>query len=150
MTTFETQTINPMQAASASADGRPEYVVGGITLDLTTLTTTVATVTLPDDYVVPVGVKFVPFGAVLVETAGRKYQPWDGVAALVNSKTVIIDRTITSDDPRFDSAPGACNGGTFFEARLKYLTGGVWTPLTGAMLTALVAAQPRVIRKRMS
>jgi hypothetical protein len=150
MQTFENQTVAPPQGACASADGRPEEVVGGITLDLTTLTATVATVTLPDDYVVPVGVKFVPFGAVLVETAGRKYQPWDGVAALVNSKTVVINRTITSDDPRFDSAPGACNGGAFFEARLKYLTGGVWTVCTGAMVTALVTAQPRIVRKRMS
>lgn len=150
MQTFQSQSVAPLFSTTASADGRPEYVVGGITLTLAAFATTNAIVNLPDGHPIPVGVKFIPFGAVLVENGAREYEPWNGVTQLVNSKTIIMDRTITSEDPRFDSPPGACNGGTFYEARLKALVGGVWTPLDADQLAALVAAQPRIIRKRLS
>mgnify|MGYP001598375767 CR=1 FL=1 len=152
MDTFESHSVNtgPLGQARASADGRPERVIAGITLAIASFAALGADLTLPDGTVIPTGKRVVPFGAVLVENGSREYIPWDGAAALVNSKVIIIDETITNDDPRFLTAPGACNGGAFFEGRLKYSNGGVWTVLSGAMLTALVAAMPRLVRKRMS
>lgn len=152
MNTYESQSLNTgvIGQAQASSDGRPERVVAGITLSAAAFTALGADLTLPDGSVIPAGKRVVPFGAVLVENGSREYIPWDGAAALVNSKTIIMNTTITDDDPRFWTPPGACYGGGFFEARLKYSNAGVWTALTGAMLTALVAAMPRVQRKRMS
>ena len=153
MNTYENQTLNTGSlsgAAQATADGRPEYVIGGITLSAAAFVALTADLTLADGSIIPTGKKVVPFGAVLVENGSREYAPWDGAAALVNSKTVVMNATITDDDPRFPQAPGACNGGAFFSARLKYSNAGVWTALTGAMITALVAAQPRIVVKRMN
>ena len=152
MNTFESQNIalGSIGGAQASADGTPERVIGGITLSAAAFTAAVTDTTLADGTIVPAGKRFCPFGAVLVENGSREYAPWDGVASLVNSRAVVMNTTITDDDPRFPTPPGACNGGAFFSSRLKYSNAGVWTALTGGMLTALVAAQPRIILKRMS
>ena len=150
---FQTQVLQGFTGAAASADGRPEWAVAGKTLDTTHAafaTPLAAAVTLTDGQVVPIGATYVPYGAILVETGGRKYQPWDGAAALVNSKTVIANTTTTSNDPDWDSPAGIIEGGSVFFDSLKIYTGGAWAVISQAQWVLLVAAAPRFKQVRIS
>lgn len=149
---FNSQVIQGFAGAAASADGRPERVLGGITLDTThaAFTALAAAATLADGQVIPIGATYVPFGAILMETAGRLYQPWDGAAAIKNGYTVVVNTTCTSLDPDWDSPAGVFNGGEVYFDSLKIYTGGAWTAISQAQWLLLVAKLPTLKQKRMN
>lgn len=111
-----------------SADGFPEYAVGGITIDWTHANTPVAGaggVTLADGTFVPQGKHYVRYGAIVrVPVAGGKRgKAIPAVAAdgatLERDRTFVLNETVVEDQVMSDNAGGPLNGGRVFRSRLQ-------------------------------
>jgi hypothetical protein len=133
----------------ASADGRPEYKPGGVTIDWSTVPANAAAATLADGSVIPAGVKYLPYGLILTRiTASGKYGPHDAGAAdgrqtPARGGAYIVNHTTRADDLHADNPPGVFDGGRVYIDRLKLLAAGVYTN-TGAWAAGIQAVFPRV------
>jgi len=133
----------------ASADGRPEYKPGGVTIDWSTVPANASATTLADGSVIPAGVKYLPYGLILTRiTASGKYGPRqeaaaDGREAATRGNTYILNYTIRQDDLHADHPPGVFDGGRVYIDRLKAVTAGAYAA-TDAWTAEVQAALPRV------
>lgn len=124
--------------AVLSSNGAPEYATGGITIDWATVPAAAGPVTLIDGQIIPDGVKYIPFGTTLVQiTASSKFGPHqagatnDGRQTPVKGKAFCMNQTILETDAESEYGPGAIDGGTIFQSRLKKLNdaGTAYVPL---------------------
>lgn len=122
----QTTTTLSQGGATLSADGVPEYVPGGITIDWATVPANAAGATLDDGQVIEAGVKFIPFGTVLAKiTASGKYGPHQAGATADGRQTVakggayLLNQTVREDDAGSEFGPGAFEGGLIYQGRLK-------------------------------
>ena len=143
------QTGIPIQV---SADGQPEAVLGGITIDWSTVVAVTADTTLADGTIVPNGRKFLLYGQVLCKiTASGMYGPYlstalDGRQTLTRSEVVILNRT-QLEVPLFGAGvtnsqnPQVFEGGMAFLDRIMTTTAG---DANNPTITALLAVMPRL------
>lgn len=128
-----------------SADGRPDWKVGGLTIDWSTVAAVSGSdVTTPDGRVVKIGEKYLRYGQVLNRiTASGKYGPADTTLANGQeltgggSQSFILNETLLEKDPGSDH-PAAFDGGAVWPDRLLVGTGNAPT------LAAVLAALPRL------
>jgi hypothetical protein len=137
---------------AVSIDGRPEWKVGGITLDWATVTAVGSDTTLADGTVVLNGQKGLEFGTVLCKiTASGKYGPYasgasDGRQTLARDNVFILNETVLQNGPigqgfaaGASDHPGVLVGGRVWADRVK--AGGGGQP----SVAALEAVMPRLI-----
>jgi hypothetical protein len=139
--------LGALNGATASADGKPQYKIGGCTIDSAATIPTGTALTglsLADNDFIPAGKKFFYYGAVLVKNVAGNYIPWDGAAALARGDVYIVNRTVKEDDDDFLCPGGCMEGGRVYDARLRCLAGGVWTALTAPQKALLYAAMPLI------
>ncbi len=110
----------------ASADGNPEYKVGGVTIDPTAFpAASVSEVTLADGAKVPANKQYIPYGCILARiTASGLYGPYDpaavdGRADLARGACFVVNYTITDEDDHWENPPGVFDGGRVYLDRLK-------------------------------
>lgn len=132
----------------ASADGRPEYKPGGVTIDWDTVPANAAETTLADGSVIPAGVKYLPYGLLLARIGSGKYGPYEPAATderadAVRGSLYILNWTVRADDDHADNPPGVFDGGRVYPARLKAVTAGAYAA-TDAWTADVQAALPRV------
>lgn len=140
---FGTKTIETTgRMLRVSADGRPEWKAGGITIDWATVTAVGSDTTLSDGAVVKAGDKHLRYGQVMCKiTATGLYGPYksdasDGRQTLTNGECFVLDRTVVKSQLHGDQI-GAIQGGYVFSGRI--------TDVSGApTLAALLAAMPRL------
>ncbi len=96
---------NGIYPTRVSADGRPNYKTGGVTIDWTKVQTAGGsgsnTVSLPDGSTIYDNVKYLRYGQVItmISTTG-KYGPYDptaldGRATLTRGQCFVVDQTVT-------------------------------------------------------
>jgi hypothetical protein len=116
----------------ASADGSPEYKVGGVTIDWTTVPANNADTTLDDGNVIKSGTKYIPFGCILAKiTASGLYGPYDAGASdgretLTRGACYILNETVASDDGDADNPGAVFEGGRIFSDRVKKIDTGAY------------------------
>lgn len=133
-----------------TADGKPEWKTGGVTLDWSTVTAVGADTTLADDTLVKSGAKALEFGTVLCRIiASGKFGPYasgaaDGRQTLTRGSVFILNETLLELGtvpglmaPPTDH-PGVIEGGRLRQPRVKVGSAGQPT------VAALEAAMPRV------
>ena len=140
------QTGIPIQV---SADGRPDWIIGGITIDWTTITAVAADTTIADGTIVPSGRKYLLYGQVLCKiTATGLYGPYSATAAdgrqnITRGECFILNRT-QLEVPLFGAGvvnsmnPAVIEGGSVFLDRIQ--VGGAGQP----SIQALLATFPRL------
>lgn len=105
-------TANSVFPTRVSADGKPIYKAGGVTLDWTYATTASGDVTLGDGSVIKDGQKYFRYGQVITRiTSSGKYAPYDpdltnGRELLTRGRCFILDQTIL----QYDSGSAALSG----------------------------------------
>jgi hypothetical protein len=124
VSTFGTTTTHTGgRGVMASKDGRPDWKVGGITIDWSTVTATVADVTLADGRIVKTGDKYLRYGKVLCRiTASGKFGPYEALAAdgredLIPGECFILNKTVVLSDPGSDH-PAVFDGGWVWSERI--------------------------------
>ncbi len=141
----------------ASADGAPEYKVGGVTIDWTTaVAANVAAVTLDDASIVPANQKYLPYGTILARiTASGLYGPYDpsavdGRGDLARGACFVLNYTVyggggPQDDLHADNPPGVFDGGRVYLDRLKCIDAAAYIGTEAIVWSADVqAAFPRL------
>lgn len=142
-TTYGKKTGFPLRV---SADGNPEYKVGGITIDWTDVNIPTGTagtgITLGDGTFVPPGKKYLRYGQVVfwTVTAGKTDAAKVALTAtgLVRDRVGILNETVVEDDVMSDHAGGCIIGGKCFRGRVQ--VGGAWPTEAN-----LLAAVPRLV-----
>jgi len=146
---YTTETVG--RSIKVSADGKPEYKAGGVTIDWSTVAAvTGSDVTLLDGLVVKVGEKYLRYGQVLVPiTASGKYGPYDPAAAdgreaaPARNTTFILNESIKEDDIASDH-PAVIYGGLVFKDRIIQSGVAAHTLALGPTLAELHTAFPRL------
>jgi hypothetical protein len=147
---------NSVFATRVSADGKPVYKAGGITIDWTTVVAASGDVTLTDGSVVKDGQKYLRYGQVMTKiTASGQFGPYDpavtdGRQTLTRGSCYILDETVlqyssgsTKLSAANDIVGSAIEGGAVFIDRV--LQSGVAThtlavgPTKAEVLTAFPA-----------
>lgn len=142
-----------------SADGQPEMMHGGATVEWDTVTALAAPLTLPDGTVLAIGTKVLVPGQVLVgiTTGGsiRMFGPFDPAAADGREATIVgrddigLIRTPVVYDPTssrrfYDTFIGLIIGGPVKKAMVRATTGTA-SLANGPTLANLRTARPRLI-----
>jgi hypothetical protein len=133
----------------ASADGVPQYKVGGVTIDWDTVPANGSLATLDDGSTIPADEKYLPYGTVLGRiTASGKYGPWedaavDGRDTSARGEVYILNHTVRYTDPHKDNPPGVFEGGRVYRDRLKIVAAAAFTN-TGAW-DAVETAMPLIV-----
>lgn len=105
---FGTRTLSTGgQGAMASADGLPEYKVGGVTVDWGTVPANSADVTLPDGIILESGMKYLPFGCILALITQTETQTVDLALATAGTFTLTIPGFGTTATIAFGSSAAA-------------------------------------------
>lgn len=122
-----------------TADGKPEWKHGGITLDWSTVTALGAD-TVVDGRTIFAGDKYIRYGTPLdVITASGKYGPVDttvadGREAMAAGQTYLLNETVVQSDEMSDH-PAVLEGGLVYRARLNI--GGVGQATEANLLLAM-------------
>lgn len=139
-----------------TADGSPEWKVGGVTIDWATVTAEVSARTLSDGTVIPAGQKGLELGTVLARiTASGRYGPYnsaasDGRQTLTRGQCFVLNESVlelgadgTGSGP--SDHPAVFEGGRVWRARLQ-LDGANPTSIGGNEPTtaAFSTAFPRI------
>lgn len=138
---------------SISADGRPRWKVGGITIDWTTVTALAAPLTTNEQITYATGTMLLRYGQLMVLiTATGKYGPYDPAASdgrqtLILGKCGWIERTILQlgligFTTANTSNTGLVMGGDLFVARLIQSGVATHTLALGPTLAEALAACP--------
>lgn len=104
-----------------TADGRPAWKSGGVTLDWSTIVAAAAPVTLGDDTPIALGAKYLRYGQILTKITQREVQtltvtgtPTGGhtvvtavIAGVSQAVTVVFDATAAVAQAAFDAVWGA-------------------------------------------
>lgn len=150
-------TTDVVAPTRVSADGEPEYKVGGMTIDWTTVAAVAGSdVNLADGSIIRIGTKYLRFGQVMVKiTASGKYGPYDPGAAdgrqtLARGNAFIMDETILefsagigNISTRNDQFGSAVEGGALFVDRVLNSGVGAASLAAGPTLANVEALFPR-------
>lgn len=127
---------------SITADGSPEWKLGGITIDWSTVTAvTGSDETLDDGTVVKVGEKYLRYGTVMILNASSDlWEPAGSGDTLVNGETAVLNETrvVDSGGVLQSDNVGAIEGGRVWQDRLNVDTSD------SPDLADLLAALPRL------
>jgi hypothetical protein len=116
-----------------SADGRPDWKAGGVTIDWTAVVAVSGSdETLDDETIVKIGDKYLQFGTILGHDAATgKYKPTD---APVRGESYIVNETVVMSELGSDH-PAVIEGGLVWRSRLQ--VDGVGQPTLDDVLTAM-------------
>lgn len=116
-----------------SADGRPDWKAGGVTIDWSAVDAVEDDpLELDDETIVAVGDKYLRYGTVLNHDAATgKYKPTD---APQRGECYIVNETVVLSELGSDH-PAVIEGGLVWRSRL--LVGGVGQPTLDDVLTAM-------------
>jgi hypothetical protein len=94
-------TTDVVAPTRVTADGEPNYKVGGIGIDWTSVAAVAGSdASLPDGSIIRIGTKYIRYGQVMVKiTASGKYGPYDPAAVdgrqtLARGSAYIMDETV--------------------------------------------------------
>ncbi len=132
--TVEESTGRPVQV---SADGRPDWKVGGVTIDWSAIDAVSGSPeTLDDDTVVAVGDKFIRYGTIVTrDDSSGKYAPTD---APIRGESFILNETVVMSELGSNHPP-VIEGGQVWAARLN--VDGVGQPTLEEVLVAFPRLQ---------
>jgi len=142
-----TEIGNTGRHTGISADGKPEWKSGGLTIDWSTVDAKSTETTLSDGSTVKSGEKVLRYGTILAKiTASGKYGPADtgavdGRQTLTLGDVYLVDRTLFFSDPGSEQA-GAIEGGRVYTGRLA--AGTTVDGYIQPTLANTLAALPRV------
>jgi hypothetical protein len=147
---------NTVFPTRVSADGKPQYKAGGITIDWSLVAAASGDQTLADGSVIKDGQKFLRYGQVLCRVASNgKYAPYDpsgttGQEVLTNGRAFILDQTVTQYDTGNaglsavnDQIGEAIDGGPVWLARIIQSGVASHSLSAGPTLAELITAFPR-------
>lgn len=148
---------NTVFPTRVSADGKPAYKAGGITIDWSLIIAASGDQTFTDGSVIKDGQKFLRYGQVLCRVnSNGKYAPYDpagttGQEVLTNGRAFILDMTVTQYDTGSagfsavnDQIGEAIDGGPVWLARIIQSGGGSHSLSAGPTLAELITAFPRL------
>lgn len=150
-------TTDVVAPTRVSADGEPEYKVGGLTIDWTTVVAVSGSdAALTDGSIIRIGTKFLRYGQVMVKiTASGKYGPYDPAAGdgrqtLARGSAYIMDETVLefsagigAISTRNDQFGSAIEGGAMFIDRILQSGVAAASLALGPTLANLEALFPR-------
>jgi hypothetical protein len=148
---------NAVFPTRVSCDGRPNYKVGGITIDWTTVSAASGDVTLGDGSVIKDGQKYLRYGQILTRiTSSGKYGPYDpsttdGRQTLTRGECFILDQTLlqysagsSGLSAANDIVGGVFDGGSVWLARVLNAGSGSHSLTAGPTKTEFLTAFPGV------
>lgn len=148
---------NSVMTTRVSADGKPKYKPGGVTIDWDKVTAINADATLTDGSVIKSGQKYLRYGQVLTKiTASGKYGPYDpsvtdGRELLTRGRVYILDETLIQYNAGSsglgaanDHAGGVFEGGLVWIDRVLHSGTGTHTLAAGPTLAEVLTAFPEL------
>lgn len=149
MPSFGQTTIATLgRTIQASADGRPEWKEGGITIDWTAVTAVSVDTTLSDGRIVKAGDKYILFATVMCKVTGAgqgntvgKYCPYlstatDGRQTLTRGSCYLLNQTVLLSDLHSDHTP-VFYGGLVWGERIAAIAANPAFATLAAVLTRL-------------
>lgn len=150
---------NSVFPTRVSADGKPEYKAGGITIDWSLVVAVTVDTTLADGSIIKTGNKFLRYGQVMTKiTTSGKFGPYDpaltqGSELLVRGNCFILDETVLQYPaglggaltPANDQYGSAIEGGKVFIDRIIQSGTATHTLALGPTLAELLAAFPAIL-----
>jgi len=110
-------TITNGRSIQVSADGKPDFKAGGITVNWDLVPAQTAEVTFYDTVTVPAGAKVLRYGSIVYRDTDGRFGLATAATSLVRGETFIINET-WEESENMSLYPGALRGGLCFKDRI--------------------------------